>query len=126
MGWLAPQAVRDHSKARGATKAILMTIATYCDDAGIAQCTPSIKTIAVGCGFSERCVKDSLAKLKELGELTARKEGKGFHTKVYYAISSILIEQQIEKVGESLQEGMGNSRTMMGQMAPKMVRHLPT
>lgn len=119
MGWLVPQAVRDFSKARGTAKAVLWTIASYCNDAGNmdgAKYPPSYETIAKGAGCSVSGVKSSVKKLMELGELSMRKEGKGRAVRVFFTVSPRLIEQERDKTGCSLREDWYTQSTNHGEM----------
>ena len=68
--------VREHSRATGNTRIVLLKIADNCDASGT-NAWPSIEQLARYCRCSESTVKRAIRELKELGELEVVVNGGG-------------------------------------------------
>jgi hypothetical protein len=67
--------VRDHSRAEGSARLVLLVMASYADDAG--HCHPNVATLAHGANLSRRAVLYNLQALRHLGELVPVVPGGG-------------------------------------------------
>lgn len=81
MSWQHVEQVMEHSKSRGPSRLVLMTIATHADRDGRAY--PSIERIGRLANMSRRSVFDAIDRLVALGELERLYKGGGSGANLY-------------------------------------------
>jgi hypothetical protein len=81
--------VRDMCKQRDALKLLMLTLATYCNGAGL--CFPSNRTLAEATSRSDRSIRRMLRRLKTDGELEILEPGIGRDQKRFIRLTRYVI-----------------------------------
>jgi Helix-turn-helix domain len=109
VGW-----VLQHSRAKGVTRLVLISLANHANDQSM--CWPSQRTIAREAGIGKGTVSLAIDRLLEMGELTIVLKG-GSHSSTRYRLGYPQPENFAHQVGEAGPE-MGAAPTPGPRAAP--------